>query len=189
MSEFVPSVRPLSRNDIEAHAIWTIRRFYPHLLRKPGAFPVLDFFDQLRDAFGLDPGVEQLPDGIEGMTWPDGRVIVSEETYRGAAMGKGRQRFTIPHEGYHGIQHRSQIRKALCDSGELILYRRQFVKPFRDPEWQANTFASAILMPASMVQELAKKESRLFLTVTMTEVFQVSPTAAEVRLKKLGICQ
>lgn len=189
MSEFVPSVQPLSRNDIESHAVQIIRRFYPHLLRKPGAFNVLDFFDLLRDEFGLDPAVDQLPDGVEGMTWPDGRVIVSEETYRGAALGKGRPRFTIPHEGYHGIQHRSQIRKALYDSGELILYRRQLVRPYQDPEWQANTFASSILMPASMVQELAKKESRLFLAETMTEVFQVSPTAAEVRLKKLGLFQ
>lgn len=189
MSEFVPSVQPLSRNDIESHAIRLIRRFYPHLLCKPGVFPVLDFFDLLREEFGLDPGVEQLPDGVEGMTWPDGRVIVSEETYRGAALGKGRSRFTIPHEGYHGIQHRSQIRKALYDAGELILYRRQLVKPYQDPEWQANTFASAILMPASMVRELARKEGKLFLVSTMAEVFQVSPTAAEVRLTKLGISQ
>jgi len=164
-----------------------LQRHYPHLLRTPGALPVLDFFDVLKDSYSLDTGVEELPDGVEGMTWPDGRVIVSEDTYRGAANGIGRPRFTIPHEGFHGLEHRKQIRKALTDTGELVLYRRQTIEAFRDPEWQANTFASAMLMPEPMVRLLARREKHLFLQSTMVEVFQVSASAAKVRMSKLSI--
>lgn len=186
MSAYVPAVRPMSRVQIEQAAQRIIARHYPYLMRKPGQFPVLDFFDRLKDDYGLDPGVEELSDGVEGMTWPDG-VIVSEETYQGAHDGIGRPRFTVVHEGFHGIEHRNQIRKALTDSGELVLYRRHDIEPFRDPEWQANAFAAAMLMPEPVVRALATREQRLFLTSTMMEEFGVSGQAAEVRLRKLAI--
>lgn len=188
MESYVPAVAPQSRRDIERCATEVISRFYPELLRKPGPFPVLDFFDHvIREDYGLDPGVEPLSDGVEGMTWPDGRVLVSEETYRGAADDSGRPRFTVVHECFHGIKHRAQIRRALVDAGELVLYRRHDIKPFLDPEWQANMFAGAVLMPEVMVRVLAGRCHRLALPGAMTSVFNVSLQAAEVRLKKLGI--
>src|SRR5215831_18064034 len=140
MSVYVPAVRPLSARNIEQQAIAITQRFYPELLTEPGEFPVLDFFDRLRDDYHLDPGVEELSAGVEGITWPDGRVILSEQTYRAAFEGQGRARFTVVHEAYHGIEHRSQIQRALVHTGELVLYRRQTIAAFRDPEWQANTF-------------------------------------------------
>jgi Zn-dependent peptidase ImmA (M78 family) len=149
---------------------------------------VLNFFDHvLRDEYGLDPGVEPLSDGVEGMTWPDGRVLVNEETYCGADNGFGRPRFTVVHECYHGIKHRDQIRKALIDTGELVLYRRDDIKPYVDPEWQANTFASAVLMPEQMVRRVIAGKQRRLMANSLVEVFAVSLTAAEVRLKKLDI--
>lgn len=188
MVPFVPLVAPLSRGNIENDATEIIRRFYPWLLSTPGKFPVLDFFDHvLREVYDLDPGVDQMSDGVEGMTWPDGRVLVNEETYRGADDGVGRARFTIVHEGYHGIKHRLQIRKALVDTGELVLYRRHDIKPYVDPEWQANTFAGAILMPEIMVRRLATGIQRSLLISRMVDVFGVSQKAAEVRLKKLSV--
>jgi hypothetical protein len=188
MSRYVPVVSPLSRRNIEQDAIRITARFYPDLLQEPGRFPVLEFFDHvLRDVYRLDPGVELLSDGVEGMTWPDGRVLVSADTYRGAHDGIGRPRFTVVHECYHGIKHRRQIQKALVDAGELVLYRRTKIKPYVDPEWQANTFASAVLMPEAMVRRIAAMEHRMLLVGRMAEVFGVSPKAAEVRLAKLGL--
>jgi hypothetical protein len=187
MGEYVPRVRPLSARQIEQQAMGIIAAFYPNLLKEPGQFPVLDFFDLLKDEFKLQPGVEELSDGVEGITWPDGRVIVSEPTYRGAAAGNGRDRFTVMHEAYHGIEHRGQIRNALVHTGELVLYRRKMIEAFRDPEWQANTFASAILMPEATVRLLAKGGSRLFLLAEMLDAFGVSYRAAEVRIEKLKI--
>jgi hypothetical protein len=187
MSQFVPVVAPMSRADIERDATLVIARFRPDLLRKPGSFPVLKLFDALRDQYDLDPGVEELSDGVEGMTFPDGRVLLSEETYRGAHDGQGRPRFTVLHECYHGVKHREQIRRALIDTGELVVYRRQSIRPFLDPEWQANAFAGALLMPEEMVRLLASKEHRLLLPDAMAEEFGVSNKAAEVRLSVLRI--
>ncbi len=187
MSLYVPAVAPLSRATIEEDARRVLLRFYPTLLSKPGRFPALDFFDLLADEFGLDPGVEDLSDGIEGMTFPDGRVLVSEETYRGAWQGHGRPRFTILHECYHGIKHKEQIRRALKDAGELVVYRRQAIKPFVDPEWQANAFSAAGPMPETAVRMLAAEVPRYSLATAMARVFGVSEKAAEIRLEKLGI--
>jgi hypothetical protein len=187
MSQLVPVVAPMSRAEIERDATLMTLRFRPDLLKKPGRFPVLKLFDALSDLYGLDPGVEELSDAVEGMTFPDGRVLLSEETYRGAHDGLGRPRFTVPHECYHGIRHREQIRRALTDTGELVVYRRKNIKPFRDPEWQANAFAGVLLMPAPMVRLLAERERRMFLISMMANEFGVSLQAAEVRLKVLGI--
>ena len=186
MNQYVPAVAPLSRAEIEQDATRIITKFKPALLKKPGCFPVLKLFDALED-YGLEPGVEELSDGVEGMTYPDGRVLLSEETYRGAYERQGRPRFTVVHECCHGIKHREQIRRALFDTGEIVVYRRQSIKPFLDPEWQANVFSSALLMPAQMVRILAEREHRMLLVSTMAEVFGVSFKAAEVRLKVLGI--
>ncbi len=155
MSAFVPEVSPMSRAEIEQDARQITRACYPHLLDNPGAFPIVEFFDfMLVERYGLQTGVSELGDGIEGMTFPDGRVLVSEETYRNAVDREGRARMTLAHESYHGIRHTSQIRSQLIHSGKVILQRRQSVPAFRDPEWQAKVFAAALLMPASAVRKL-----------------------------------
>lgn len=186
MSHLVPIVAPMSRLAIEREARLVIIRFGPALLKKPGRFPVLKLFDALSDdPYRLDPGVELLSDGVEGMTYPDGRVLLSEETYRGAHQEHGRPRFTVPHECYHGMKHGRQIRRALADVGELVVCRRGNIPAFRNPEWQADAFAGAVLMPEEMVRLLAKEQRRALLTETMAAEFGVSVRAAEVRLSVL----
>jgi hypothetical protein len=188
MSSYVPMVGPLSRADIEAQALEVVSRHYPYLLRKPGKFPVLDFFDHvLRDDYGLDPCVKAMSDGVEGMAYPNGMVILSEATYRAAHQENGRARFTVSHEAYHGLFHRHQIRRVLVHSGELVLHRRQSIPKFRDPEWQANAFASALLMPEWAVREVADRTQTLYRISVMGAVFGVSSQAAQIRLEKLGI--
>jgi hypothetical protein len=184
MTVYVPAVRPLSRKAIEMRATTIAARFFPGTLRNPCRFPVLDFFDCLRD-FGLDPGVEMLSDGIEGATFPDGRVLLSEDTYRNAARGYGRARFTVAHECFHGLEHRAQIKRSLIDTGELVLHRRQDLPAYKDPEWQANTFAAAILMPATMVRVLAEGVSLSYLPTAIMNAFEVSREAAQIRANVL----
>lgn len=183
MSQYVPKVSPLSREKIERGAAEILQNFYPHLIDRPGIFPVLEFFDRLKDDFGLDPGVAELSTGVEGMTYPDGRVLVSESTYRLAAMGYGRDRFTVMHECSHGLLHSEQIRDALIDSGKLVFYRRREVPAYEDPEWQANSLASALLMPRTAVAALLKANASMRNPVqAVRHAFQVSATAAEIRL-------
>lgn len=189
MSLMVPEVAPMSRAEIEADARKVIERFHPGLLDTAGEFPIVDFFDHdLPEAYGLSTGVAELGDGIEGLTFPDGRVQVSEETYTSAVRGNGRARFTIAHEAYHGIRHRNQIRRQMARYGELTLKRRVNVPAFRDPEWQANVFAAALLMPADAVRALAAEGGpRGELTGEIQRRFGVSWSAAEIRIDTLRI--
>ena len=63
-------------------------------------------------------------------------------------------------------------------------------------EWQANAFASAVLMPRSLVIDVAERTRRddmsdlMFLNqvcAVAADVFRVSVTAAFYRMKELGI--
>jgi IrrE N-terminal-like domain len=187
MSTLVPAVAPLSRRQIEAEALALTQEFCPDRLKEPGPFPVRLFFEWLEDRFSLDVGVEELSAGVEGITWPDGRVIVSEPTYRGMVAGDGRSRFTVVHECYHGIRHSRQLRAALVHTGALVLHRRPSLPPYRDPEWQANAFAGAILMPTEMVQRVvaSRRAGVRGVEFAIAGEFQVSVRAAEVRLEVL----
>lgn len=90
----------------------------------------------------------------------------------------------IVNEAYHGLQHRHQIKNLLIDTGKLVLYRRSQLVPTEDPEWQANVFASCILMPTRTVQMVAN-EAHGKLIEDMMWLFGVSKTAAKVRLSQL----
>lgn len=180
----VPPVAPRTKHEIENDAESFLAKHFPERLVKPGRTDVLEMWELLGDVYDLEPGVAELSDGVEGMTWPDGRVQVNEATYRGAHRGQGRPRFTMCHEVYHGLAHRSQIRRVLVDTGELTLYRRSDIPTQIDPEWQANVFAAALLMPRAMVK-LVDKEARNAEIADMVYYFGVSPTAARVRLSSL----
>jgi hypothetical protein len=185
---YIPLVSPMSRAQIEAEALELLRGFYPELLLSPRPFPVLDFFDRLKDDYGLDPAVSgKLGDGVEGVTLPDGRVYVSESTYRMAVMGEGRARFTILHECFHGIKHRAQIRDCLVHTGQLALHRKAHVPSYRDPEWQANVFASAALMPEPTLRQCVAESNGVSLIQRAARVFETSFQAASIRLGRLGL--
>jgi Zn-dependent peptidase ImmA (M78 family) len=133
----------------------------------------------------LDVGVEDLAPGDEGITYPDGRVILSESTYRGMVAGNPRDRFTTIHEGYHGIQHAHQLQHRLVHS-KLVLHRRQSIPTFRDPEWQANAFASVTLMPTEMVCEVIRPVKECYRPIIVQKTFCVSAQSAAYRLKHLA---
>lgn len=184
MSAFVPRVAPKSKREIETQATQFLKRHFPERLTVPGPLNVLELWELLEDCYGLRPGVEELSDGTEGMTWPDGRVLVNETTYRGVARGNGRCRFTMCHEAYHGLEHRNQIRNVLVDTGELALFRRSDLPAAVDPEWQANVFAASILMPWGVVRKVLKEAADKPIE-DMMYFFRVSCSAASIRIREL----
>jgi Zn-dependent peptidase ImmA (M78 family) len=65
--------------------------------------------------------------------------------------------------------------------GSLNRVRRTWQRAvFREPEWQANAFASAILMPENMVRQGWTKQH-------LKTEFGVTEKAARVRLEILGL--
>jgi hypothetical protein len=188
MSEqLVPAVPPHSRRAIESFALAFVKKWAPGRLETPGAFPVYDVFESFSDKHpDIITGVDNLPDGVEGMCWPNGRVLLSESTYQRLVTNEGRARFTTIHELCHALYHCRYLKQALIETGgRPPLYRRSTVPAFRDPEWQANVFASTVLMPADAVVKLAEQTNPFFLPYAMQSTFGVSSKAAEIQISLL----
>jgi len=81
-----------------------------------------------------------------GLTNPAAKTIkIREDVYDGACEGRGRDRFTIAHELGHYIMH-DEVTVGLARLGD-----NETIKPYRDPEWQANAFAGELLIPHDKV--------------------------------------
>lgn len=192
MAVLVPAVSGMSTKQIDELAKRFLRKHSLHCLQEPQRIDCIEIWESLGDEDspyeGLDPMVEVLPQGVEGRTWPDGRIILDEATYEAAIVGDGRARFTVMHEVMHGIHHMPQIRRmrgALQNEKSILLNRRGDLKPYLDPEWQANAFASASLMPAAMVLIVAGGLQRSAAIDNISDVFGVSRPAAEYRLNTI----
>jgi len=89
-----------------------------------------------------------------------------------------RQRYTIAHELGHFCLHR-HLRRRFEDK---IFFRGGEANK---PEWQANDFASAILMPEQKFRE--KVRSGMTTVDKLAKEFQVSTLALRIRAKTLGM--
>lgn len=191
MAALVPAVSGMSTKEVEALALNIVKWHSPHCLHEPQRLDCIEIWERLGDDDspykGLSPKVEILPPGVEGRTWPDGRIILAQTTYEAALEGDGRARFTVMHEVMHAIRHIAQLRKmkGRFQSERGILLNRNDLKPYLDPEWQANAFASASLMPASMVLRVTHGLNRHTSIERVSNVFGVSRSAAEYRLNTI----
>jgi hypothetical protein len=184
-SDTIPRVPGMSRHAIELASREFVKRTgNKHLLTSPGAFPASTVFEYLDQFYPeLRTGVENLGDRIEGEARPDGTILLSERTWRGLQANDGRSRNTAVHEMGHGVLHCKYLKQALLDGEQL--HRKPPRKPYECPEWQANGFSSAVLMPSEAVNLIVSEQRRTDLIpieITLSGVFQVSYSAARVRL-------
>jgi hypothetical protein len=189
--EELPLAKPRPKWKIEAYATRRLERFYPDRLKEPGATPVEDFLEiQIPLYLPVAVDVASLPYPTEAVTTPDNglfeaRVILDPAVYERLMDGDGRARFTAAHEAAHAIFHRKEIRSDLPNGMPQGLYRKANIPLYNNPEWQANKFAVALLMPAPMVREAAQT---LGLNVrALAKTFKVSEMSMGFRLRELGI--
>lgn len=103
----------------------------------------------------------------------DFRVVLPAHT------GPSRDRFTIAHELGHYVLH--YLWDPAKAGGRMMATRRGSDRI----EWEANWFAAAFLMPAD---EFRKEYTRLAGDIELlARQFGVSPSAADVRAKALGL--
>jgi hypothetical protein len=138
----------------------------------------------------LDWAVEELPPGFDAVTRydPDRQqieIVLSPETYDGLEEGDRRQRFCLFHELGHALLHTAELVKLAAmpheSAAALARGKGKDHKPFYDTEWQANTFAGAMLIPADALRRI--EEKGLVLTPELiAERSHVSRPCAEIRL-------
>jgi hypothetical protein len=178
----VPVVMGRSWYEIGKSTELLIQRTYPELLEEPGPFPLADFVEfKMRDVMHFEYEISELPDGIEAAMDPQNRrIILSPETYESLLKDNPRARFTAAHEIGHGWLHSRELQHRILDGGNVLKLNRGAIPAYRDPECQANAFASALLMPTRHVEEIIKTPLRQ--TSRIVKIFKVSVEAAGYRV-------
>lgn len=135
--------------------------------------PVLDFAldDMVEDAYlAIENDVEM--GGAEGRTdWHRPVITLSRATYARLEKADDRARMTAAHELGHLLMHTQQ---------PVFYYRTKARDYHVDPEWQANYFAGALLMPVEAFRKMKTvRQAR--------KAFGVSRAAVLRRARILGM--
>jgi hypothetical protein len=97
-------------------------------------------------------------------------LLLREDVYEGLTQGKTRPRFTAAHELGHLILRHNLVR------GDGLARITKEVPKFKQSEWQANTFAGALLLSPELARESDNPYTAAFFA-------NMSPQAAEITME------
>ena len=125
----------------------------------------------------------------EGMTrWDTAKkkleIVLADRTYDLLQKDHVRARSTVAHETGHAFLHTAQIIRLAGMSlmSHVAFHRdRNPHKAYFDTEWQANAFASSLLMPAAGMSFLVEEKG--FSAARIAQVYGVSEQSASYRLE------
>lgn len=164
----------ISRNEI-CECVYSLKRLVG--LEKSLYFPVVQFLENILPI--LIPNFQvEYPTAFEmgdlhGETIPSKNLIrIREDVYLRAVAGKGRDRLTIAHEIGHLFLHANNS-ISLCR-----LEPGQRLKPYEDPEWQADAFGGELLAPSYLIRGMSETDIQV--------KCGVSAAAARCQLKALS---
>ena len=163
-------VKPLSEKKIVgvAHSIRDQLEIGSSYLKITNLYEVLQEMEELVLEILEDNELEE-----EALCFPDHKLIqIKESVYNDACDGNGHARFTLAHELGHLFLHQKQ------ESLSYAKGKRASHKIFEDSEWQADVFASELLMDTRMVDINMEAEDA-------AHEFGLSKLAAQYKLKKL----
>lgn len=112
-------------------------------------------------------------------------IIASERTYEWLMQRHPRGAYFVAHELGHCILHTDQlVRLAMMPTNQQAAFHRgrQSHEAYYDTEWQANAFASALLMPAGGIAAVEHVNRTLSVSLLVNQ-FGVSREAAGYRLE------
>lgn len=166
------AVKPLSIVKIREKAS-IIRNIFDSEMKY---FPIVPFLEnimpQIFDDFYVEICTIEEMGNCHGLACPTENCIkIREDVYVRATQGYGRDRFTLAHELGHFLMHQPQ-NISFARTGQV-----DKIEAYKDPEWQANTFAAELLMPIDLIDTDD--------AYIISEEFGVSPTAASLRVKKI----
>lgn len=134
-------------------------------------FPIVEFMEfvmpKLIPGFNYEIVDDSHMENVEGLTSRN-LIRLPNTVYNAAAEDKGRARFTVAHEVAHCI---------LIEDGNIVLARSgSRIPAYRDPEWQANTLASEILIVPRLSVGMSVED--------IMRSFKVSKRAATIHLEQ-----
>ncbi len=210
----------LSESDIEMKAEDVIEFFDPEVLRQPCPTPLMSFVQETSRRFNVAIDFEQdLGNSAHGhkilgmFCFQPRRILVDK-----ALDGDTRFQFVLGHEFGHLVLHRTLVvkKKGYSDvdisdtARDLVTGKKILLTPRDWLEWQANRFASAILIPRATLHDalLSVQKSlgingnlgRIFVEqlpyslgdfdqtlLGLQSIYQVSKRSLEIRLGQLGL--
>ncbi|XDD52526.1 ImmA/IrrE family metallo-endopeptidase (plasmid) [Leptospira sp. WS92.C1] len=183
----VPIVKALSRKDVNRAADIFRERVDSAGLKMSYPIPIMDIleFGYLKKLYNYEWRTESMQSGLKGYTeFVERELVLSEETYEGASAGNSSCLFTVAHELGHVVLHDRQMTNRLYEQKEIVKLNRGNIEAFKDPEWQANEFAAAFLMPFDQVRKILT-ENNFFPETEISFEFGVSDIAASIRIKNV----
>lgn len=137
-------------------------------------FPVVQFLENILPILIPEFQLEIVPKremgNKHGETYPSrNQIRIREDVYLGAVAGCGRDRLTIAHEIGHLFLHEDDS-IALCK-----LAPNEKLRPYEDPEWQANAFGGELLASTYLIKGMTAAD--------VSEQCGVSMDAARVQLR------
>jgi Zn-dependent peptidase ImmA (M78 family) len=213
----------LSGNDLAGIADSVLRKYAPECIESPRFVPIMDILEQVASKTNVSYCFTDLGeiDGhpVLGETRIAEKAILLDESL--ASADASRLRFVAAHELGHWILHR--WRKMQLESISDFLVSRDSRNAFRsvarraletEREWieyQANTFASSLVMPPhALLKAIIMKQisdgirrnvgivyqgksggqmDTFRMIEALSEVFQVSMTQMKIRLLRIGLLQ
>lgn len=166
-------VMPRSRRQIEALANAVRAELGVGADARVAMQPILEFaLDDLVEGAYFEVDCDQAMKGAEGRTDGEMPVItLSASTYMALGRGDPRARMTVAHELGHLLLH----------SGQRVFHFGVKLDDRRfDPEWQADEFAAALLMPREAFRHMRTIQQAM-------KEFGVSRGAAIRRASVIGI--
>lgn len=134
-------------------------------------FPIVHFIEWViaDPESGMDFEIltkEEMQDTYGTTNTGSNKMRIREDVYEGAIKGNPRDRFTLCHELGHYFLHQP----------ESISYARGNIPAYRNPEWQANTFAAELMAPYDLVKNMSANE--------IAEKCGMSRQAAEIQYRE-----
>lgn len=171
MSSFI--AQPTSRNTIRKITNLIRKEFE---LEDEPCFPVVPFLEIGLPSMDPNFSYEVVPIGEMpsdyALTLPEeNKIIIREDVYERAVEGVPRDRFTLAHEIGHYIMHRPSFISLARN------HKKIKVPAYKDPEWQANTFAGELLAPPDIIKGMQINE--------VIEQCGVSFKVAEIQLNQI----
>lgn len=208
----------LSKGEIESTSIKVLHHFNPNYFERITPTPLFRIIDNLVSAKYLEYddssrlGFAHDNSQILGCYLPLKKKIMVNSNLK---QDSPKMKFVVAHELGHFVLHRNLVlddtnSTSLIDSeGEILFAKKKLVTPNDFMEWQANYFASVILLPKdTLIAKLAMVREELglrwreriflddqrcniqdyFATLSqLQEFFGVSKTVIEIRLTELKL--